>query len=53
MTIGMVVSVVFGVLILVVGTGVLIYGFVNDEVDGLRDYNFETMPETRTETEQR
>ena len=32
MTIGMIVAIVFGVLFLVVGIGVLIYGFVNDDV---------------------
>lgn len=32
MTIGMIVGIVFGVLILVVGIGTLIYGFVNDDV---------------------
>lgn len=32
MTIGMLLSIVFGVLVLVVGIGALIYGFVNDDV---------------------
>lgn len=32
MTIGMIVAIVFGVLVLVVGIGALIYGFVNNEV---------------------
>lgn len=32
MTIGMLVSIVFGALILVIGIGALIYGFVNDDV---------------------